>query len=492
MLQYRIRGLIAFVLLLASTLASQPACSGGAEPPPEGPATGYLVGGTVTNLLRTGLVLRLRTQRPSQLIETTNLTVNPGAISFVFARRIEPDTFYAVEVGENPSGQTCVVLRPDGIIASEHAMNVAVSCSVIATLSDGVEMSTARHRHTATQLSDGKVLIAGGFSECPTSPTTAPAPCVLSAAELYDPGARRFTPTDSMLVGRGGHSATLLPDGRILIAGGADVGPDTARASAEIYDPVTGTFASAGNMTVPRSSHTATRLPNGKILLVGGETTYPQFYTNTAELYDPSTGKFSATGSLVAVSFFHTATLLKDGRVLIAGGNGAEVAELYDPVTGAFSVTGSMMKPRWAPQAALLQDGTVLMAGGEYFDGDAIPSADLYDPAGGIFTSIGPMFIGHSVGENVTVLASGAVLLAGGTYGYISGAGNTTEIYDPAHKTFLFAVPVAPAESKATLLPDGRILFTGGFGLVSPGVPGSLAEAHFFSIEPYVVAGSGQ
>jgi Galactose oxidase, central domain/Kelch motif len=486
MSRYRILRFRPLPLLLASAIASQPGCSGG-EPQPEKPKAGYLVGGTVTNLIRAGLVLTLRTQRPSQSIEMVQVTVEREAISFVFPKLLESGTFYAVEVGTSPSDQACTVLRPDGFMGSGHVMNVAVSCSAITRVADAGAMNAGRYRHTATRLGDGKVLVAGGFSDCPTSPTTAPRPCSLSTAELYDPATARFTPTGSMLVARGSHTATLLEDGRVLIAGGADVGGlNSVRASAEIYDPATGAFTSAGDMAVARASHSSTRLANGKTLLAGGET--DEGFTTTAELYDPSTGTFNATGSLVAPSYFHTATLLGDGRVLIAGGNGAEVAELYDPATGAFTLTGSMMKPRWAPRAALLQDGTVLMAGGEYYNGDAIPSAELYDPVTGTFTMIGPMFIGH-VGHTAAVLPSGVVLFAGGFYGYVSGAGNTTEIYDPSRKRFLLAVPTLPAESVAILLADGRVLFTGGFGLAGSGL-GSLAEAHFFSIDPDGIAGA--
>ena len=154
-----------------------------------------------------------------------------------------------------------------------------------------------------------------------------------------------------MTAGRTWNTATLLPDGKVLIAGsgfvacsncgGPGVGPGP---TAELYDPVTGTFSATGSMVTRRTDFSATLLPNGKALIAGGICCGPVYLTS-AELYDPSTGSFTGTGDMVHARAEHTATLLSNGRVLIAGGQENDdwvtAAELYDPATGTFSSAGA-------------------------------------------------------------------------------------------------------------------------------------------------------
>jgi hypothetical protein len=194
------------------------------------------------------------------------------------------------------------------------------------------------------------VLVAGGRDSSSFT---------LASAELYDPAAGTFTATGKMTVERASHSATWLPSGEVLIAGGP-------WASAELYDPAAGIFAVTGSMSRARSDHSATLLPNGKVLIAGGNSG-----GDTAELYDPSAATFAATGNMSEARFDHTATLLPSGMVLVAGGGDSQQfttffasAELYDPGTGIFAPTGSMTVGTFAHSATLLQDGTVLVAGG--------------------------------------------------------------------------------------------------------------------------------
>ncbi|MDQ3473313.1 MAG: hypothetical protein M3447_06200, partial [Acidobacteriota bacterium] len=142
----------------------------------------------------------------------------------------------------------------------------------------------------------------------------------------------------SMTAKRAAHTATLLGNGKVLIAGGF-VGNGGGLSSAEVFDPTTTTFTSAENMTVARAGHTATPLPNGKVLISGG---YNGDYLNSAEVYDPATNRFASAGRMVTARSGHVATLLKDGKVLLVGGVGTgwtflSDAELFDPQTNTFT-----------------------------------------------------------------------------------------------------------------------------------------------------------
>src|SRR5438477_478504 len=170
-------------------------------------------------------------------------------------------------------------------------------------------LATARNGHTATLLPNGKMLVAGGED----------GNSILTSAELYEAARGTGSATGSLATARSGHTATLLPNGRVLAAGGGDGG--SIHASAELYDPASGTWSATGSLATARFGHTATLLPNGKVLGAGGEGPF-QTVLASAELYDPASGTWSATGSLVFGRYLHIATLLPDGRVLIAAGVG--------------------------------------------------------------------------------------------------------------------------------------------------------------------------
>jgi hypothetical protein len=207
---------------------------------------------------------------------------------------------------------------------------------------------------TATLLQNGQVLIAGGET---------------AKAELFNPSTGAFTATGDMAASRTGHTATLLPDGHVLIAGGVqDFGPGTVPiplgpgvASAELYDPVSGTFSSTDSMSEGRTGHTATLLADGTVLVAGVD--------NTAELFSPGTGTFSVVGEVLTPGSGATATLRNDGTgtVLVAGGRGtvsSALAELFAPESGGFVATGSLITARDGHTATLLLDGSVLITGG--------------------------------------------------------------------------------------------------------------------------------
>jgi WD40 repeat protein len=304
------------------------------------------------------------------------------------------------------------------------------------------DTGTGRTSHTATLLTNGKVLVAGGSNSSGN----------LGTAELFDPATGTFTATGAMTEPRSQHTATLLINGKVLLAGGADDN------SAELFDPATGTFTVTGAMTEPRSQHTATLLTNGKVLLAGGA------FGNSAELFDPTTGTFAATGGMTEWDrFASTATLLGNGAVLITGGNDKSnfdysliaSAELFNSNTETFTDAGSMTEPRSQHTALLLTNGKVLLAGGS---GDN--SAELFDPAAGTFTAAGPMTTARS-GHTVTLLNDGTVLVAGGAIYFYS---RSAEVFDPATNTFAATGSMGTSRFShaATRLNSGQVLITGG------------------------------
>ena len=191
-------------------------------------------------------------------------------------------------------------------------------------------MTTSRDYHTATLLPNGTVLIAGG-NDLEGD--------ILSSAEIYDPATATWTTTGSMTTARSAHTATLLLDGTVLVTGGCTYGACVYMAtSSEIYNPATGTWSVTGSLTIPRNLHTATLLPNGTVLVAGGNGPVDSSAGISAEIYDPVSGTWQVTGNLTTPRQSHTANLLSIGTVLAAGRAGQgppdnfnlASAELYD------------------------------------------------------------------------------------------------------------------------------------------------------------------
>jgi hypothetical protein len=316
-------------------------------------------------------------------------------------------------------------------------------------------MAVRRAAHTATLLPDGRVLVAGGLAGEGSSAST----------EIFDPATGTFANASSMSVARTGHTATLLSNGKVLIAGGYN---GSYLASAELYDPAANSFTPARTMNAARSGHVATLLPNGKVLLVGGVGT-GWIFLASAEIYDPATNTFTPTGDLFAARESHTATLLGNGKVLITGGHRGRrpsvtiysSTEIYDPATGRFTAGGEMTRIRHKHEAVLLADGRVLIAGGsDERDGHgAYANAEIYDPASSSFHAVGNMNSARYKLQGTGVLLSnGKVLIAGGS--------NKAELFDPSTNSFTYTagdMETPRLFATATRLSNGQVLIIGGY-----------------------------
>src|SRR5438309_1885840 len=307
-------------------------------------------------------------------------------------------------------------------------------------------MSVARRHAAVTPLLDGRVLIVGGNN--PAAPTTTPP---LAFAEIYDPATDTFAPTGSMAVGRTLHTATLLPDGRVLVAGGWNPVADASIASAEIYNPATGTFTPTGALVGVRNTHTATLLQNGNVLVAGGFGTLGALAT--AELYNPAAGAFAATGSMLNARGSHAATRTASGDVLIVGGEPAAASqETYSAASGTFgsaATIGTGPTLNW-PTTTLLEFGFVLIAGGNEgananWSGTFAPTPNAYLAFTGGSFGTGSMNAGGQWGAGAMLLNNGRVLVVGG--GPLQG-----DLYCPASKPLkLLTIPDRSVNEGATL-----------------------------------------
>jgi len=324
---------------------------------------------------------------------------------------------------------------------------------------------TPRDGHTATLLPNGNVVVAGGENNN----------LVLDSSEVYSPTFSSWTVTGNLNVARSNASAALLPSGAILIAGGcvADcLGATTA--SAETYNSVNGKWATTGAMATARTYFGMVLLPSGQILVAGGCTGLNangcNGVTNKAEIYNPSTGKWTPTGSMTAARGSLTATLLPNGKVLVAGGiNGAGnplgTAELYNPATGKWTATGKMITARDEHTATLLSTGSVLVAGGENAAGVTTTKTELYNPSTGKWTATGKLNTSR-LEHTATMLMNGNVLISGGNNVTANATTvlSSAELYSPSTGkwTNTGSMSVARVGHTATLLTSGAVLASSG------------------------------
>ncbi|SEH15797.1 Kelch repeat-containing protein [Thermoleophilum album] len=315
----------------------------------------------------------------------------------------------------------------------------------------------------AAVLADGRVLVAGGFSEGGGTATAA----------LFEPRSRRWLPTGRLAVGRFAHTVTALPDGGALVCGGSSVaGPQAGYLnSCERFDPAAGHFGLAPALPGPRANHAAVLVPNGPsgapaVVITGGLTRSTPALTTV----DALTVGAAAWQPLMALEngrYHHTATVLPDGRVLVVGGERTDrdtplfSAELVDPRSGRSEVVAPTATPRVNHIAVLLRDGRVLVAGGGTFATGFLRSAEIFDPRTLSWREAAPML--HARGyAQATRLSDGRVLVVGG----FSNDGDLpeAEIYDPQRNRWT-VVPERPrprARGIVAALADGRVLLAGG------------------------------
>jgi hypothetical protein len=330
-------------------------------------------------------------------------------------------------------------------------------------------MGTARDAVAATLLQNGKVLVAGGAGIAVS----------LKSTELYDPATNLWTFAAPMTFARAYSTATRLGNGKVLVAGGSD-GSNTL-ASAELYDPGINTWVDVASMITARQLAAATLLGNGKVLVVGGFSVSGDIAS--AELYDPGMNTWTTVASMVTPRQLPTATLLGNGKVLAMGGFNAAgtvgSAELYDAATNSWSPAGTPGTARQLHTATLLGSGKVLVAGG-HSGLSLLASAELYDAGTNSWSPTGTLIKARQL-QSATLLGNGLVLVAGGDNG--SGqpvAGPSAELYDPATGTWTptAALTFARYFQTATLLGNGKTLIAGG-----ENASGYVANSELYSLD---------
>ena len=339
---------------------------------------------------------------------------------------------------------TLTVTNPAGTVAT-RTLTVSVDPGYFASTGS---MTVARHFHASVTLTDGSVLVVGGYSGSG----------LVTTAETYDPSTGTWTPTTGApVVARGHPVATMLADGRVLITGGLN-GSGTHQNTAEIYDPATRSFTpTAGNMNQARVQHTSTLLANGEVLIAGGNTGAGTTL-GSAEIFNPATGTFSTTGSLGTARWDHEAILLPTGKVIMVGGNGTTSSsvplEQFDPATDYFEPLSGTTSA--GVNATLLLNGRIFIAG--QYD----RRAWVWD--NGTLTQIGDQLRFRTTSSQ-TLLSDGTVLVVGDS-GLPGMEGRSeAEVFNPATSTFKFTGATLTSRGQATLhlLTSGKVLVVGGF-----------------------------
>ncbi len=315
-------------------------------------------------------------------------------------------------------------------------------------------MREARSGACSAMLPDGRVLVTGGANEKDSQ----------ASVEIFGvTGA--FSEATPMLSARTGHACVTLRDGRVLVAGGRTTGGGVTN-SAEIYDPASGSWSVTASMTEARAGLTASALQDGRVAFAGGETSGGA-PTASLEIYDPATDTFAGVArGMSSPRKEHAAALLHDGRVVIAGGSDGSSAldsiDIYDPVSGTVSRAAKLSTPRAGLTATRLLDGKVFLAGGSNAEGD-LASTEVFDPLKGVTFPAASMSVARRNHRAFRIPDNNQVLIAGGTSGGAPEA--STESYIPWQDRFVPMEALAEGRTSATgsaLKLSGRVMLAGG------------------------------
>lgn len=348
-----------------------------------------------------------------------------------------------------------------------------------------LNMTTPRFIHRTAKLADGRVLLTGGET------ANAPAAVITNSVDIFNPADNTVTPGPPMTVKRWSHTATTLADGRVLVTGGrtgSTAANGVVLATAEIYDPATNTWTeTASPMNVARRSHTATLMQDGRVLVAGGGNgvvTTTSAAIQSAEIFDPAAGTFTLIGDMITKRSAHSATLMAGGTILITGGSAGNgtlfpttAAEIFNPVGNTFTSVGPMNFPHLAQNPGQLRDGRLIQPSSYYNNthtsagGVITAESEIYNPATQLFTPIEPMFK-KRIDIGAIGLLDGSLLVAGGVTtspSYPSIFQSSSEVYNPAngHWNVSGIMSSGRDEFSGLLLNDGRAMISGGF--VSPG-----------------------
>lgn len=387
-----------------------------------------------------GTTVAYTTRSTSEIWNPTTGTWSAGP-SLVSDRELHSATFLAsgkvlVAGGERVCTGCTTACRSDAFTFDP----VANTWTATATA-----MAVTRAAHTAIVLSDGRVLVAGGYGGA-----------YRSGAEIYNPSTNAWTPVASMPIAADLQISTLLSDGTVLVAGGYS---GASLKNTYSYNPVTNAWTTLKSLSYARHYFTASTLADGSVLVIGG------VGQKTSEALGLSTW---TTAGTTAARHAHTTTQLRDGRVLTAGGNNGSAylssTEYVDPLTGVRTTGAALPAIRGYQTATLLNDDRVLLVGG--FSSAALATTAIFNPSTNTWAA-GPSMTTQRYLHTSTLLRDGRVLVVGG-YRYLSSTSYTTtatvEIFDPATNLWTVATPIPSARRNhaATLLPNGTVLITGG------------------------------